>query len=250
MDPNQLSMREFIYSLIGISPAMKILDVGCGKGYDLFRIAGLVDDRSRLTGLDVMEGAIVEARELYGNDSRLAFMHHDAAGNIPFEDGSFDLVFSNNMLECVTDKQHLLREVHRALKPGGQVLCAHFDFDSQLIDGEDKALVRTITRTFNDWKQDWMTDIDPWMGRRLWRTFRESGLFDGRIETYVLTNTRFEAPYYGHMMIRGFEALASRGMIDAEDYERFIGDIERLHARDQFFYSITMYVYVGTARTS
>lgn len=248
MDPNQLRMREFLYSLIAISPGMNILDVGCGKGYDLFRMAGLVDGRSRLIGLDAMDGAIAEAQESYGKDNRLAFKRHDASRSIPFEDGSFDLVFSNNMLECVTDKQRLLREVHRALKPGGQVLFAHFDLDSQLIDGEDKALVRAITQAFNDWKQDWMTDIDPWMGRRLWRTFQESGLFDGRIETYVLTNTRFEPPYYGHRMIRDFEALASRGMIDAKDHERFIGDIERLHAADRFFYSITMYIYVGTTK--
>lgn len=245
MDPNNIKMREFIYSLITIKPNMRILDLGCGQGYDLYRISQITDDETRLFGLDMIEKSIIKASENYGKDPRMKFSTHNFAKDIPFDDNHFDLVISNNMLECITDKQHLLREVHRVLKPGGQVVFAHFDWDSQLIDGENKQLIRKITQTFNDWKQDWMEDIDSWMGRRLWRTFQESRLFTGSIHPYVLTNTKFEEPYYGHMMIRDFEALVRRGMIGAEEYRDFINDIEMLNNKNQFFYSITMYIYVG-----
>jgi ubiquinone/menaquinone biosynthesis C-methylase UbiE len=198
-----------------------------------------------LIGIDSIESSINKAKEHYGHDSRMTFLNHNFSQEIPYDDNSFDLVFSNNMLECITDKKHLLREVYRVLKPDGQVVFAHFDWDSQLVDGEDKTLVRTITQTFNDWKQDWMSDIDSWMGRRLWRTFQESKLFTGRIETFVLTNTKFEEPYYGHMMIRDFESLVRRNMISERDYKEFLDNIELLSDKDQYFYSITMYIYVG-----
>jgi ubiquinone/menaquinone biosynthesis C-methylase UbiE len=221
------------------------LDLGCGQGYDLFRISQLVSEESCLFGIDSMESSINKANENYSRDPRLTFGHHNFSQEIPHDDNSFDLVISNNMLECVTDKQLLLREVHRVLKPGGQVIFAHFDWDSQLVDGENKALIRSITQTFNDWKQDWMSDIDSWMGRRLWRTFQESKLFTGRIETFVLTNTKFEEPYYGHMMVRDFASLVKRDMINERDYIELLNDIELLNQKDQFFYSITMYIYVG-----
>jgi ubiquinone/menaquinone biosynthesis C-methylase UbiE len=206
----------------------------------------LVDEHSELYGLDSMEHSIAAARENYGRDSRLNFSCVDFSRGIPFEDEKFDLVFSNNMLECMMDKQALLREIFRVLKPGGQVVCAHYDWDSQLIDGNDKALVRRIVQTFNDWKQDWMSDIDAWMGRRLWRTFQESGLFThGRVETFVLTNTEFAEPYYGHMMIHDFQALVRRKMITGDEYQKFLTDIQELDRQGQYFYSITMYIYVG-----
>lgn len=247
MDENNIKMREFIYSLLYVSEgnSMNVLDVGCGRGYDLQRISELLDGKSTLYGIDSIEHFIHEAVEKYGND-RLRFLHEDIRQGIPFEDEHFDIVYSNNMLECVSDKQKLLQEVHRVLKPGGQVVFAHFDWDSQLMDGNDKALVRNIVQTFNDWKQDWMDDIDAWMGRRLWRTFQESGLFEnGRIETYVLTNTRFCEPNYGHMMIHGFRSLVERGDITAEQFDTFIHDLEELDRKGQYFYSITMYIYVG-----
>jgi ubiquinone/menaquinone biosynthesis C-methylase UbiE len=245
MDPNNQKMREFIYSLITIKSGMTVLDLGCGQGYDLFRISELADQDSQFIGIDSIEGSVTKAREKYGCDSRMTIIHHDFSAGIPYGDNSFDLVISNNMLECIPDKQHLLREVHRVLKPDGQVIFAHFDWDSQLIDGHNKTLVRSITQTFNDWKQDWMSDIDSWMGRRLWRTFQESKLFSGTIETYVLTNTQFEEPYYGHMMIRDFESLVRRNMVSEGDYQEFINDLKALNDLDQFFYSITMYIYVG-----
>jgi ubiquinone/menaquinone biosynthesis C-methylase UbiE len=245
MDPNNTKMREFIYSLITLKPKMTILDLGCGQGNDLFRISQITDDESLLVGIDSIESSINKAKENYGHDSRMTFINHNFFQKIPYDDNSFDLIISNNMLECITDKQHLLREVHRVLKPNGQVIFAHFDWDSQLVDGENKALIRAITQTFNDWKQDWMSDIDSWMGRRLWRTFQESKLFTGRVETFVLTNTKFEEPYYGHMMIRDFESLVRRNIISEQDYKEFLDDIELLNDKDQFFYSITMYIYVG-----
>ncbi|MFC5528309.1 methyltransferase domain-containing protein [Cohnella yongneupensis] len=163
MDPNNVRMREFIYSLITINPKLTILDLGCGQGYDLFRISQLMDNESKLFGMDTNQKSIIKANENYGQDTRMNFIHHNFGQNIPFDENSFDLVFSNNVLECIADKQHLLREVHRVLKPEGQVIFAHFDWDSQLIDGDNKELIRTITQTFNDCGSE---IIEDWYFRR------------------------------------------------------------------------------------
>jgi hypothetical protein len=117
--------------------------------------------------------------------------------------------------------------------------------NTQLINGIDKQLVRKILHAFSDWKQPWMKDCDPWMGRRLWGAFSRSGLFDGAIRSYVLTNTDYAPEYYGFQRIQDMEALVRHGMVPQQDYDRFIEEIRNLAKAGEYFYSITMYVYTG-----
>jgi len=238
-------MRNYIYSLIDFNNLGTILDIGCGDGYDLIEIGKHANDNTSLIGLDVIEESIEKAKLKTDTDSRFSFKSYDISKGIPFKEEHFDVVFSNNMLECIKDKDALIEEIHRVLKPNGQIVCAHFDWDSQLIDGMNKNLVRKIVQTYNDWQQDWMTDIDAWMGRRLWRTFNGTGFFEGNIYTYVLTNTEFEEPYYGYRMINDFKELVNQGLITQKEFTKFIKDIKMLAKTDQYFYSITMYIYAG-----
>lgn len=164
---------------------------------------------------------------------------------LPFADGAFDALFSLNLLECVPNKAALLAEMGRVLRPGGQIVCAHWDWDTQTVGGTDKALVRRIVQTFSDWQQKWMAACDGWMGRRLWPTFQRSGLFVGRIETYTLTNTVYAPGWHGYEQVQSFGALARRGLISADDYARFQADITAQASRNEYFYSITLHVYVG-----
>lgn len=204
---------------------------------------------ARLVGMDSSLKAIEAATLEVGNDPRFELQIADASERLPFEDQAFDLVYSRDLLECMPDKDALIREVHRVLKPGGQVVFVHWDWDSQAIDGEDKDLVRKIVHTFGDWKQAWMADVDSWMGRRLWRVFQRSGLFEGRVYPYVVTSTEFAPGHRGHGDIQNFSALLRRRMISQEEYDRFLADIESLAARGEYFYAVTTYIYVGSANS-
>jgi ubiquinone/menaquinone biosynthesis C-methylase UbiE len=248
MTSNSKQVREFIDSLLKPGDASSVLDIGCGRGEDLRRIGMLASDETRLVGVDASDSSIAEARRATKGDPRFSFRTHDVSGALPFGDAAFDRVLSVNLLECIPDTHRLLQEVHRVLMPEGVVVFAHWDWDSQLIDGADKNLVRKIVHTFGDWKQAWMADADAWMGRRLWRTFQASGLFEGQVHPYVLTNTRFEPGTYGYDSIESFRSLAKRGMLAPDEYDAFRQAIEDLAASDQYFYSITMFVYVGQKR--
>lgn len=248
MTSDTAPVRDFIHSLLQPQGASAILDLGCGRGGDLQRLGALAPAGARLVGVDASEAAVAEARGAAEGDPRFAFHVHDVAAGLPFGDASFDRVLSVNLLECIPDKQALLREVHRVLAPGGTVVFAHWDWDSQLIDGPDKELVRRIVHSFGDWKQAWMADSDAWMGRRLWRTFQESRLFDGRVHPVVHTSTRFEPGTYGHATVEGFRALVRRGLLSPDEYDAFRRAVEDLAAADQYFYAITMFVYAGRKR--
>jgi ubiquinone/menaquinone biosynthesis C-methylase UbiE len=238
-------MREYIYSLIDLAGVRSVLDLGCGRGYDLRRIGDMLGPAARLVGVDAMQKNVDSARAAVSDDPRFTFHLADVSEGLPFNDEEFDLVFSRDMLECIPDKDALIREAHRVLRPGGQVVFVHWDWDSQCIDGTDKGLVRRIIHAFGDWKQAWMADCDSWMGRRLWRVFNRSGLFEGTVHPYVLTNTEFATGLKGYETVKDFSALVRRGMISQEEYDRFYHDIEMLAAKGEYFYAVTTYIYVG-----
>lgn len=246
LGPDIATMRQWLYGQMDLSPEMALLDAGCGDGHDLRQLGERVGAGARLLGIDRAASVIERAQAAVGDDRRFVFSVADLVEPWPFDDASFDLVSSNNVLECLTDKQAFLRETNRVLKPGGQVVCAHWDHDTQTIDGADKVLVRRIVAAFSDWQQAWMPDADGWMGRRLWRTFQESGLFRGEVRPYVLTNTEFAAPCYGYEQIsRALPGLVRRGLIEQSEYDRFYGDLCELARRGEYFYSSTLFVYVG-----
>jgi ubiquinone/menaquinone biosynthesis C-methylase UbiE len=242
---NSGQIRGQLCDLVALPPQGALLDVGCGDGSDLRQISRRAGLEACLVGVDLTEASLAKAREAAGRDTRFSFTVADLSQSWPFERETFDVVFSNNVLECLGDKAAFLAELARVLRPGGQVLCAHWDHDMQTIDGPDKALIRRVVAAFSDWQQAWMRDADGWMGRRLWPTFQATGFFTGQIETYTLTETEFVPGRYGYEQIHAFGALVQHGQLLRGEYRSFLESVEASALRGEYFYSRTLYVYVG-----
>jgi SAM-dependent methyltransferase len=164
--------------------------------------------------------------------------------------GEVDVVCSNNTIECITEKTAFLKEVDRILRPGGQVVFAHWDWESQALDAPNRELVRRIIQAFADWQQPWMEQVDGWMGRRLWSTFQRTQLFDGAVYARVLINTEYAEPLFGHALISEIDTLVNLRLVSPDDRDELRGHVDALAARNEFFYSITGYVYVGRSRVA
>jgi len=113
--------RELI-ALSGFTPDMHILDVGCGIGGSTRRLAHQVG--CRVTGIDLSDVYIATAQrltDLLGMQERVDFRAASAL-DLPFEEATFDGVWSLQMNMNVEDKLGWLREVHRVVRPGGRVV--------------------------------------------------------------------------------------------------------------------------------
>ena len=246
MTEDTQAVHEHILTLLEAEGATSVLDLGCGPGEHLRMLARTMPAGVRLAGVDFRDQVLAEARASVGDDPRLAFLRHDLTERLPFDDQTFDRVLSVNVLEAIPDKAAFVREAHRVLKPGGRVVCAHYEWESQLFDGTDKELVRRIVNAYSEWKLSWMPTSDGWMGRRLWGVFQESGLFEGRMDAYTHTSTRYEAGCYGFDRSRDFEGLVKRGKISQDEYDGFVGGLDRLAEQERYFFAITMFSYVGS----
>jgi len=90
----------------------RILDVGCGTGANL----ALLAPHGAVFGLDMNERGLTLAR-----DVGRPLLRGDSA-RLPFPDGTFDLVTSFDMMQCIPTDLEAVREMARVLKPGGAVV--------------------------------------------------------------------------------------------------------------------------------
>lgn len=113
--------KELI-KLAEFTPDMHILDVGCGIGGSTRRLAH--ETGCRVTGIDLSDAYIDTAErltELLNMQDRVTF-HATSALDLPYEDDSFDGVWSLQMNMNVEDKLAWLKETCRVLKPGGRAV--------------------------------------------------------------------------------------------------------------------------------
>jgi malonyl-CoA O-methyltransferase len=115
--PVQEEVARTVESLVPsdvINPS-RVLDVGCGSG----RLTALIRARwpvAEITGLDLAEGMLVEARRRFADDPRLHWRLGDAAR---YEDVPFDLVVSSSALQWLNPLAPALAHLATLVKPGG-----------------------------------------------------------------------------------------------------------------------------------
>jgi glycosyltransferase involved in cell wall biosynthesis/ubiquinone/menaquinone biosynthesis C-methylase UbiE len=96
-----------------------VLEIGGGVGTDLSQFAR---HGARVTDLDLSAGHLEHAREnfaLRGLQGR--FVHHDGE-SMPFDDASFDVVYSNGVLHHTPNTRRVVQEIRRVLRPGGRAI--------------------------------------------------------------------------------------------------------------------------------
>lgn len=98
-----------------------VLELACGSGGITVRIAQ--DSGAQVVGIDVNDHAIVAARaRTTGLAVTAQFEVADASQRLPFEAGSYDAIFCNDAINHLPDREAVLREWHRLLRPGGRLL--------------------------------------------------------------------------------------------------------------------------------
>lgn len=108
-------------SHVTVGDDITILDVGCGGGRTIARLAGLAQ-RGKVFGIDYSAESVAMAREVNAGaiaEGRVQ-IEQATVSSLPFPDATFDLVTAVETHYYWPDLPHDVREVLRVLKPGGQ----------------------------------------------------------------------------------------------------------------------------------
>ena len=110
---------------------LTVLDLGCGAGRDVFLLAKLVGEHGRVIGIDMTEEQLAVARrhedyhrKAFGyaaNNVRFLHGYIERLSELELADASVDVIVSNCVLNLAPDKESVLREAWRVLRPGGEV---------------------------------------------------------------------------------------------------------------------------------
>ncbi|AXG07028.1 methyltransferase domain-containing protein [Haloplanus rubicundus] len=112
----------YYFDLAAIEDGDDVLDLGSGSGTDVFVAALHVGDDGSVTGLDMTVQQLEKARKLR-DEAGLENVSFEQGyiEDVPFDDGAFDVVVSNGVINLSPDKAQVFEEAHRVLAPGGRL---------------------------------------------------------------------------------------------------------------------------------
>jgi ubiquinone/menaquinone biosynthesis C-methylase UbiE len=161
----------------------RVLDVGCGLGHELQRLANRVGPQGRLAGIDASEAMVAEARRRAAELGMPITFEVGDAHALGFPDEHFDLCRVERVLRYLERPEKAVGEMVRVVRRGGLVVAFDFDSDQTIVDAPDAALTRRIAEVLDE------AVPHPWMGRQLLRLFRRSGLADVRVIPHAICLT-------------------------------------------------------------
>lgn len=110
---------------------MRILDLGSGSGQDCYVLSALVGETGSVVGIDMTDEQLEVAnqhleyhREAFGfKQLNVRFIkgYIEKLDELDLADKSFDIIVSNCVINLSTNKKAVLAQVHRLLKPGGEL---------------------------------------------------------------------------------------------------------------------------------
>lgn len=125
MNKGHSELTEWALSKARIQSGCRALDVGCGGGMTVSRLCALTGS-GKVYGIDYSDLCVEKSKK----QNRKFIMCNKAeiikasVSELPFEDGSFDLVTAVETYYFWPDKQNDLKEIYRVLKSGGALLLA------------------------------------------------------------------------------------------------------------------------------
>lgn len=128
--------NEVMADRAAVPQGARVLDVGCGYGATALFLAQ--QRGCQVTGINISEKELELARERAaqsGLDDQATFAYGDFH-DIPYPDGSFDVVWSQEAFLHGVNKQTILAECHRVLRPQGRLVISDLVARAHLSDDE------------------------------------------------------------------------------------------------------------------
>ena len=219
--PPVQAIKRRMADLLGASSGQHLLEVGCGMGHELRRLAGRVAPGGSVLGIDMNRAMIDEARRRTADLGRAVRCQVGDVQRLELGDDAVDGVRAERVLMYVPDQQRAIGELARVVRPGGRVVAFELDYGATLVDLPDREIAKRVLDILGG------TVPHRRLGRALARTFHQAGLREIRTEALPIT-----LPPGVHRQLVGpaLAAAVEAGTLAARAYQHWLAaarDAER-----------------------
>lgn len=238
--PSFQHYKEAMISELAVKPGDTVIDVGCGLGFDVERLAGCVGPEGRAIGIDSSSAMLEMARKHTAEQDGLATYHLGDAHNLTLDDDLADACRIDRTLQHVEDPERVVKEMYRIVKPGGRLACAEPDWGTFTIADHRKPIVETLSEA---WTRSFQ---NPWIGRQLPGLLRSSGIQKVALQGFLLVAEGFEAVDQVFDLCKTADKLSETQMNDHHDYDAWIHDLKRRDQASPLLATVTLFLASGT----
>jgi SAM-dependent methyltransferase len=235
-EPQYAAYKARVAELLRPKEGRRYLEVGTGTGSDALALAARygVD----VVGVDLSRTMVEEAKRRGLREAQVA-----PAEKLPFGEGSFDGCWADRTFQHLEDPDAALAELVRVTGPGGRIVVADPDYDTQVVDVEEQELARLVLRFRADHALRNGT-----LAHRMGGLFVAAGLEDVEVDAAPIV-LRNPTALDNAMGLRSWAATAhERGVLAHEDVGAWERAIDDAIARGRFLYAFTIFITAGTKR--
>jgi ubiquinone/menaquinone biosynthesis C-methylase UbiE len=193
-----------------IAEGDRVLDVACGDGVYSAWLASRVGKSGFVASVDLLPAYLKVTREQAGGDMRVS----PAAAkleDLPFPDGSFDLVWCAQSLYSLPEPVQALKQMARVVRPGGVVAILENDTLHHILLPWPVDVELAVRQAEHDaYKRESSEPEKFYVGRRLVEVFREAGLVRPVEESRATTRQAPLGPDERTFLLEYFRDLAER----------------------------------------
>jgi ubiquinone/menaquinone biosynthesis C-methylase UbiE len=237
--PGVQRLRDWTLAALAPREGETTVDVGCGTGAEVRRLAGLVGPTGRAVGVEPHAGLRAEAEaRAAAAGSPAVFVDGDVAA-LPFEAGSVDVVRCERVFQHLADPVGAAREIARVLAPGGRVALVDSDWASFVqTPGDPELLGRVMEASWRRW-------ANPFSGRTLRRVLRRAGLVvdeDIGADAVVMPESQLRD---ATMLRLEVGRAVQEGVVTQAEADRLVQESVEGAERGEAFAAVTMFSVVG-----
>jgi ubiquinone/menaquinone biosynthesis C-methylase UbiE len=231
--------KRWILSCLDVQESFHILDVGCGLGDDVQTLAQMVGKTGHVIGVDSSGIMIAEAQKrIEGIDLPMEYYLGDAH-NLNFASCTFDICRADRTFLHLEDPRKALSEMIRVARPGSQIVISEPDWETLVINANDRILTRKIVNFLCD------SIRNGWIGRQLPTLFKELGLVDVTVATYTLMLTDYVIADRLWELRGTAKRAQDAGVIAASQTASWLRHLEESNQIGHFFCALTGFSVKG-----
>ncbi len=231
--------RQLVHEALAPAPGERILDVGCGPGFYVAELLDAVGPEGSVVGLDGSPASLAVAAARSEGRGNVAFLEADAT-SLPVADAEFHAALSVQVLEYVPDATAALREIHRALRPGGRIVVWDVDWATVSMRSADEERMKRVLAA-------WDSHLThPSLPQTLTSRLREAGFEEIRMEGHAFATTELSPETYGGFLVDfAGRFVADQGLVEAGEASAWADEQHGLAERGDFYFACIQFCFAA-----